>query len=110
MQRHCLPCPQDHVLYRGVCVLLEQADRTADLVARLAFRGTQAEDDGALVKPLAELTREFCSSLQLQDGELADADGDNTGMFLPEWGALLSEATFGTQSPTCPLAESFNWR
>ena len=46
MQRRCLPCPQDHVLYRGVCVLLKRADRTADLVARLAFRGTQAEDDG----------------------------------------------------------------
>ena len=71
-------------------MLVEQAERTAELVARLAFRGTQAEDDGALVKPLAELTREFRSSLEMPRGELADANGDNTGMFLPEWGAYLS--------------------
>ena len=92
------PSPlQDRILYRGVCVLPEKKDEVSDAVADLAFRGADEEGEegeegdgcnaGALVQHMADLTREYRASLQLPDGELDDANGDNTGMFLPEWGA-----------------------
>lgn len=91
------PSLQDHILYRGVCVLPEKKDEVSDVVADLAFRGADEEGEegeegdgcnaGALVQHMADLTREYRASLQLPDGELDDANGDNTGMFLPEWGA-----------------------
>jgi hypothetical protein len=81
---------QDHILFRGACVLPEDADEAARLVAQLTFRGVEEDDDDekAPVKRLAELTRRFRSRLQLQGDPCQDADGANLGMFLPEWGEL----------------------
>ena len=84
---------QDHILYRGVCVLPEKKDEVSDVVADLAFRGADEEgeegdgcDAGALVQHMADLTREYRASLHLHCPR-TDANGANRGMYLPEWGA-----------------------
>jgi hypothetical protein len=55
---HQEPGLQDHILYRGACVLLEAEAETADVIAKLIYRDLD-DDEGALVDTLATLTRDF---------------------------------------------------
>jgi hypothetical protein len=75
--------------------LPEAEAETADVIAKLMYRGLEDKDkEGALVARLATLTREFRAHLAQTNPALPrrpkdDANGANLGMYLPEWGALL---------------------